>query len=102
MKPAPFSVSVEGRRVCLAGELDMSTRSIFERELAELSPQGAIRIDLSELSFMDSTGLHAIVALARRCASDVILEDPQRAVRRILEIAGIDERTGVRVEPSEG
>ena len=101
MHAAPLSVSIKGRHVSLSGELDMSTRAIFDNEVALIPPGGPITIDLSELTFMDSTGIHAIVSLARRCADDVFLENPQGAVRKILDIAGVDERTGVHVRKTE-
>ena len=69
----------------LIGELDL----VSEPVLADAIAQGdgkALRIDLSELAFMDSTGLRALLSLQREHA-DVKLRGPlQPAVQRLLEL----------------
>ncbi len=78
------------------GELDISTASALERAVGEaLDGQGGeFRLDLSQLTFMDSTGantlLHAhkrIDGLGRR----LVVVSPTDAVRRVLEILGLDQ-----------
>ena len=46
----------------LIGELDLAVVDQFSRRLAELVGAGfRVRLDLSRLEFIDSTGLHALV-----------------------------------------
>jgi anti-anti-sigma factor len=69
----------------LTGELDL----VSEPVLADALAQGdghPLRIDLSELAFMDSTGLRALLGL-QRDHGDVKLRGPlQPAVQRLLEL----------------
>ena len=87
----PFSVTVssDGDRatVYLRGELDMlgvdrARRAIEE---AEASPASLLVLDLSELDFIDSTGLEVMLRAARRAHDEgrrLIVARPSRYVRR--------------------
>ena len=72
MGSAPFTARVEpGPRattIALGGELDMATAPILEEHLVRAEADGvvAILIDLRELTFMDTTGLHAFLAARSR------------------------------------
>ncbi len=82
----------------LVGELDFATaprvRAAVEAVRDE-SPH-AIVIDLSGLTFMDSTGIHVIIwaCAANRSADSptVSLRRGAAAVQRVLEVAGIEDR----------
>ena len=66
-----------GHTLALSGELDIAEAGRLERAIADLCAAGAgsIRIDLSGLTFLDSTGLRAIVGASERCrTSGVELE----------------------------
>ena len=94
-----FSVRSERRGggvvVWLQGELDMATAGELRRALtAELDREpGAVAVDLTELSFVDSSGIGALVVASRQ-ASDggcaFVLHCPGRAVRRALQLTGVD------------
>ena len=51
------------QRIVLTGELDVSTVPEFNKRMSELRHQGfhSIVLDLSGITFMDSTGLSAIL-----------------------------------------
>src|SRR6187200_2664287 len=49
----------------LIGELDMATVNHLETALEAVSHNGPVTLDLAQLTFIDSTGLHAIMAFAR-------------------------------------
>lgn len=96
----PFSVEVAAdvasATVFLRGELDMSgvdrARSAIEQ--AEASTAGFIVLDLSQLEFIDSTGLEVMLRAARRAHEDgrrLIVQKPSRYVRRLLEMTAIDQ-----------
>jgi anti-anti-sigma factor len=83
--------------ITLSGEWGLAeqeaTQSAFARALAR-SP-GRLVLDLRRLGFMDSTGVHGTIGLARHAASQdvelVILPGP-RAVQRVFEICELVEQ----------
>ena len=86
-----------------SGELDMLLADDLRKEwlpaVEQLRPDRLV-IDLSGVTFLDSSGLGLIVALHKlqeRHGGSVVLSGPQRAVRRVLEISGIDRVIEVRV-----
>ncbi len=81
--------------VLLAGELDTSNVAQLYEELADLTREGVrrIAIDLAELEFVDSTGLSALIAAHKRAEAlggELILLSPNRDIRRLFEVTGID------------
>ena len=83
--------------VAPSGELDIATVELLERALLEVEQADSARIvlDLSGLSFIDSTGLRLLLDVNERCggAADrlrVIAGSP--AVERLLDIVGLRER----------
>jgi anti-sigma B factor antagonist len=90
IKPIGASASV----VALAGELDLSTIPRVEKELfGELHARTGVIVDLTKVSFIDSSGI-ALLIHAFRATDDsgtlntVIAEGSQ--VERVLRLAGID------------
>jgi anti-anti-sigma factor len=83
----------------LAGELDLATAPLLTEALLDLASERDVHLDLALLTFLDSSGLHAITALARSQDGDrsVVLLNPSAAVRRSLEIAGIDQHPAVEI-----
>ena len=97
-----FEISplVNGKGLRLAGELDLATApGLTEALLDFASSEGEVYLDLSEVSFLDSSGLRVILALARSRGDSrsVVLLDPSAAIMRILEIMGIDEHPGIEI-----
>jgi len=60
-----------GHTLILSGELDISAAGVLEGAVVELCLVGtaSIRLDLSRLTFLDSTGLRAIVGASERCSA---------------------------------
>jgi anti-sigma B factor antagonist len=81
-------------RVIVRGELDLASAPQLDDALSEAaSGSVAVILDLSELTFMDSSGLHAILtARARMAAADcrLVLLKGCRQVQRIFEVTGVD------------
>jgi anti-anti-sigma factor len=87
--------------VWLSGELDMSnTDSFLQQTMGSLDGQPTAVLDLSALQFVDSTAIRAFLRLASDRAEGVVLRDPRPNVRRVLEVAGIDESMGIRIDSS--
>jgi anti-sigma B factor antagonist len=84
----------------LSGELDLST---YDATAAALSPlfeaSGEVTLDLSELSFVDSSGIRLFILLHQALDDRglLVLRSPSAHVARILEIAGLPE-LGVRMD----
>jgi len=84
--------------VRLEGELDLAEAENLEDELAEAERSDAVRIvlDLSELRFIDSTGIALLVAATQRSSRDSdrlrLKRADSRQVERILMVTGIADR----------
>jgi anti-sigma B factor antagonist len=85
----------EGYALELFGELDLATTGLLEEELraAEDSPAPSIVLDLSGLTFMDSTGLRSVLVADRRLRRSgrrLCLVRGPRAVDRVFTLTGAD------------
>lgn len=87
-------------RFALSGVLDMVTNETFDDHLdAFTQGRGAVTLDLAGITFLDSTGVRAIVGLAQRLGErGLVLRGAQENVHRTLVIASIDGRRGIRIE----
>jgi anti-sigma B factor antagonist len=88
--------SVNPTVVRLVGELDAATAPRLRQELVALAEAGETRIviDLASMTFMDSTGLGALVEGLKRFRAvfgDVVLRSPSPAARKVLDITGLTE-----------
>jgi anti-anti-sigma factor len=83
--------------VRIQGEFDLACDDRFKEEMGRLVDQKTARLvlDLRELSFIDSTGLRALVRLDSTAKSDgfdfTVLYDPSGPIRRVLEVAGMED-----------
>ena len=94
-----FSAQVYSRNgvasIALRGELDVAAVPDLEGHLSpfEGNGVGAIMLDLRELTFIDSTGLHAILRARDRATTDghrLILVGARPTARRLFEITGTE------------
>ena len=92
-------------RIRLVGELDLAAVPTFEDHLRRVEadrPQ-AIVLDLNDLTFMDSSGLRAIVMADERARAHrrrlAIVPGPP-PVRRVFEITQLDQRLELVDDPS--
>ena len=79
----------------LIGELDLATADAVQAELerVERSDAHSIVLDLSGLTFMDSTGVRLLVQAHARSRADshrLSLLRGGRAVQRVMELSGVD------------
>ena len=83
-------------QVLLRGELDLSTVEKVEAELGAVAAreEKLVVLDLSGLSFLDSTGLRLMVTADQRAQKDgrrlVIVKGPE-PVQRVFSITKLDE-----------
>jgi len=81
----------------LRGELDIASAADVEAAVVRVcaSPVQSVTLDLSELSFIDSSGLRAIISASKRCrelALDFRLIPGPRAVQGVFELTGLLDR----------
>lgn len=79
--------------VRVVGEIDLATAPELRDMLAEVPTYGAIVVDLSEVTFLDSTGLSVLVASWKRFSDSgkgsFRLVVNRSAVQRVLEVTGL-------------
>jgi len=99
---APFEIQIDADGVTwLRGELDLSNAdSLLERVSSRLDATVPV-VDASGLTFLDSSGIRAIVQMAQDCGRTLIFRNPPENVRKVLEIAGVNETMGVRIESDQ-
>jgi anti-sigma B factor antagonist len=93
------------RVVAVSGELDMAAAPAFERALSDVVAGNEPTIlDLSEVSFMDSTAIGAMLAVRRhaelRPGRFAVVCAPESEIERTLLYMGLD--TAFSIVPSRG
>jgi anti-anti-sigma factor len=84
----------------LIGELDISNAetlaAILDRETQD---QGDINLDMSELTFIDSSGIRVLLQAMDRLDGQgrLVLVAPTNPVRQILSLMGLQDRDGLLV-----
>jgi anti-sigma B factor antagonist len=79
----------------LSGELDLACTDHLLGEAQNIPAGGALTLELSALSFMDSAGLKALMNLDRRSKREgwsLTIENPRGQVLRLLKLCGFDQR----------
>lgn len=87
--------TIDGRIVVrVIGELDMATLPSFEEVLSSVPSESDVVIDLSECTFLDSSGIGAITqAMARTARLSIVASEPSMV--RVLEITALDTMVDV-------
>jgi anti-sigma B factor antagonist len=83
--------------ITLVGELDLASADTVQDELirAEATDARTILLDLAGLSFLDSSGIRLLIAAVGRSQADssrLVIRRPPENVRRVLRVAGVDDR----------
>lgn len=101
--PTEFDVTTESAGedalvVRVSGDLDLATSPRFSDALAAAPATRRVVIDLTSCTFLDSSGVRALVQAARKIPEgerrvDVVAGSP--AILRILEITGVDRMVPV-------
>jgi anti-sigma B factor antagonist len=82
----------------VSGELDLSNVETLRREIdraLETQPKSLV-FDLSDLAFMDSSGIAAFLQASRR-VDDIVLRNPSNIIRRVVAATGLTDI--LRIEP---
>lgn len=93
---ASFHLSVDEHGVIIAsGEIDMVAGPQLEELVLPLERPGSVVIDMSEVSFLDSSGLRTLLKISRVAGErgdQVVLRSPSAEVDRLLELTGTREQ----------
>lgn len=99
-------VSTERHTLVLSGDLDSRAAGEFESLVQRVCTEGAqeVLLDITRLSFLDSSGLGAILRSQKVCGEHRVgfmLTPGSRNVQRVFEITGmVDELPFVRSDSS--
>jgi anti-sigma B factor antagonist len=102
---SPDQIAIVSRRLAhgivlvLSGEIDLATAPAVERELLRaVESRDLVAIDLSNISFMDSTGIHVIIKahqrLRERGGRLLVVQGPPQ-VTRIFELTGLNDHLDI-------
>ena len=99
----PLQIDATDRGLKLAGELDMATAQELLAAIRDHAGEDEVVLDFSGVSFMDSSGLRALLEAARDREGDgaVAIVDPTPQVRRVLDISLPDGAPGLEVRGGE-
>jgi len=91
----------------VAGEIDLATAEAFRDQLRRLIAEAhsPALVDLSGVTFMDSSGVDALASARRRAGDagvELILVAPSPPVRRVLELTALWDHFAVRPRCSNG
>lgn len=87
--------------VRVAGEVDMTVSPMFEQTLvdaATLHGGGHVVVDLGQLRFLDSSGVHALVKgyhAAAGAGGSLTVRNATGVVARVLHITGVADALGM-------
>jgi anti-sigma B factor antagonist len=96
----PLEIRCDGDGVLwLSGEFDMTEMERFLRTAtAQVDGRREVVLDLSELTFLDSSGIGAMVRFAHFvCPKGLFLRNPSESVGTVLAMTGVDGLTAVTV-----
>ena len=87
----------------ISGDVDIANaETLVDAVIAgtEADPKSGVVLDFAAVEFMDSTGLRAVLKIAQRLDEDaagLVLMRPASSVRKLLSLAGMDDRFPVAV-----
>ena len=95
----PLQIDRTDRGLRLAGELDMATSEVLLDAIRARGHGVPVTLDFSGVTFMDSSGLRALLEAAKDRQGDgaVVILDPSPQVRRVLDISLPDGAPGLDV-----
>ena len=92
--------------VAVSGEIDLYTAPRLHSELAAAVTGEAparVVVDMAGVDFCDSTGMNVLLAALRRArerGGDLVLAGPRPAVRKILQVTGLESVFTVLDDPA--
>lgn len=80
----------------IIGEVDIANSKEFEEAILDYVDQGipVIRLDLSNMEYIDSTGLGVLMNIRRNLlgeGQEIILVQPKRSIQKLMQLTGVDQ-----------
>jgi anti-anti-sigma factor len=97
---AGFEITASGPATfALSGDLDMATAPLFDTAIGEsVARGGSILIDVSDVTFADSSGIGAIVRSARSLPTGcLVLHGVREQMGRVIDVMGVGEAQNLHV-----
>jgi len=90
---------VDGAGIKLIGEVDIATAGQLTDALLDMSTESETHLELSEVTFMDSSGLNALVTYARSRggAGLLVMLNPSDHIERLFVITGLDQHPRIEI-----
>jgi anti-sigma B factor antagonist len=88
--------------IAFSGEIDMSVAVEVSFALQPLVEAGGpVTVDLSEVTFMDSTGIHAVLDAAEALGDRgcIIIHGAHDGIRKVFDLAMLDSVPNVHIIP---
>ncbi len=97
--PSRLSIERTGPTITISGELDAHSAPELRDEIDAAGDAAEITLDMSAVTFMDSSGLRVLIDAHQRtdqAGSQLVITRPSSSVQRVLEIAGVIDHLDVR------
>lgn len=91
--------------VRVVGDLDFTSNAELTQRLDEvisMTRRGDLIVDVTEVGFVDSTGMQALLLADRRCRDwgmRMVVRSPSPAMRQLLSITGLDAVLTIDTSP---
>jgi len=85
-------IAADGSNLTASGEIDVHTAPLLAAAIDAAGND--VRLDLSQIEFVDSSGLRVLIDAHQRIAQaggQLTITEPSDAVRRLFEISGVDD-----------
>jgi len=109
IRPSQFEIHTQLEdgtgRLTVVGELDLATVGDLQDRAQSLLEQSASRLilDLSQMSFIDSSGLRLLISLSARAEKEewtLGLVRPDQRAFSVFEISGVDQKLPFIEDPN--
>lgn len=95
-----FRLEITSATVRVIGDVDLSSREAFDEAVLPLCAEAGqvVTVDLRDVTFMDSTGLNALITahrLAEQHGSQISVCDLPPHVLKLFEVTGVGELLNV-------
>lgn len=89
--------------VRLVGELDLANVLALRAAMEAAPPDSLLTLDFGDLTYIDSSGLHAIVQCAKALngRAPLRLVNASEHILRVLEIVGLDHHPNIAIERAD-